>query len=55
MKRWLVECEVNMDASREVSIIVKANTERKAESKAINECFKKGYFYAKVISIGEME
>ena len=54
IKRWLVKCEVNMDASNEVDVIVKANTERKAKLLAINECYKKGYFHVNILTCKEM-
>ena len=55
IKEWLVKCEVNMDASKEVNIDVKANTERKAKIKAENECRNRGYFHVNIISCKEME
>ena len=55
IKRWLVACEVNMDAGHEIKVIVKANTERKAKSYAINRLHKEGYFNVVVNSCKEME
>ena len=55
IKKWLVKCQVNMDASREVSVIVKANTERKAKAKAISECHHNKYFHVTVLSCKEMD
>ena len=54
IKKWLVKCEVNMDASHEEKIIIKANTEHKARIKAQNECYNKGYFHVNIISCKEM-
>lgn len=54
MKSWWVVCEVNMCAEHEVKIIVKANTERKARSFAINSLYKEGYFHVKILSIKEL-
>lgn len=34
IKKWLITAEVNMDASRYKSVVVEANTERKARMKA---------------------
>ena len=50
MRRWIVKCSINLDASKEVNVIVIANTERNARSKAIKECEKKGYFLPHIIS-----
>ena len=55
MKSWWVVCEVNMNAQHEVKMIVKANTQRKAESFAINSLYKDGNFHVKLISCKEME
>ncbi len=54
IKRWMVKCEVNMDAQTEANIVVKANTERKAKIKAENECRSKGYFHVRVLNCKEM-
>jgi hypothetical protein len=54
IKRWMVKCKVNMDASCEVNVIVSANTLRKAEIKAIDECKKKGYLNPQVNSCKEI-
>lgn len=53
-KSWWVVCEVNMCAEKEVKMIVKANTKRKAESFAINSLYKEGYFFVKLLSCKEM-
>lgn len=55
IKKWLVKCQVNMDASHEENIIVNSNTERKAKIKAEKECYKKGYFHVNIISCKELE
>lgn len=55
VSRWLVKCEVNMDASKEVSVIVKANTERKAKIKATDKCYSEGYFHVNIVSCKEMD
>lgn len=54
IKSWWVICEVNMDANHEVKMIVKANTQRKAESFVINSLYKDGYFHVKLVSCKEM-
>lgn len=54
IKAWWVICEVNMDASHEVKMVVKANTRRKAESYAINSLYNEGYFHVKLVSCKEM-
>lgn len=54
IKSWCVVCEVNMDASHEIKVIVKANTQRKAESFAINSLYKDGYFHVKLVSCKQM-
>lgn len=53
IRRWLVKCQVNMDAGHEIKVTVKANTQRKAESKAIDTLISKGYFNVKVVSCKE--
>ena len=55
IKSWLVACEVNMDASHWEELIVKANTERKARSFAMNELYKKGFFHVNIVSCKEMQ
>lgn len=55
IKSWLVVCEVNMNASNYVKLIVKANTQRKAESFAINQLYKRGYFHVKLVSCEELQ
>lgn len=54
IKSWWVICEVNMDASHEIKMIVKANTQRRAESFAINRLNKEGYFCVKLVSCREI-
>ena len=55
IKSWEVRCEVNMCAEKEVKVIVKANTEKKAKKFAINKLYKDGYFHVKLLSCEEME
>lgn len=55
IKRWLVTCQVNMDAGHDIKVIVIANTERKAKSYAISRLQKEGYFNVVVNSCKEME
>lgn len=45
MKTWRVTCEINMDASREATVEVRANTERKAKLFAEEKFKKLGYLY----------
>lgn len=54
IKSWCVICEVNMDASHEIKMIVKANTQRKAKIFATNRLYKEGYFFVKLVSCEEM-
>ena len=55
IKRYWVVCEVNMDASKYIKQIVKANTQRKAEEFAVKKLYKEGYFFVKLISCEEMK
>lgn len=55
IKSYWVACEVNMNASHEVKMVVKANTQRKAESFAINSLYNDGYFHVKLISCKEIQ
>lgn len=54
IKKWLVKCQINMDASTEENLIVKANTERKARVKAEDLCYKKGFFHVQILSCKEI-
>lgn len=45
IKTWIATAEVNMNASRHDTVIVKANTERKARIMAEEAFAKKGYFF----------
>lgn len=54
IKAYWVVCELNMDASYEVKMVVKANSQRKAEDIAISSLYKEGYFHVKLISCKEM-
>ena len=53
IKTWEVTAEVNMDASKHVSIIVSANSERKAKIIA-EEKLKKEYFFVIIIKIRQI-
>lgn len=53
MKRWLVTAEVNMDAQHYESIIVKANTERKARIIGERQ-LKKDYFFITNVKVEEI-
>ena len=55
IKSWYVVCEVNMDASSEEKVTIKANTQRNAERSAINKLHKEGYFHVKIISCKEVK
>lgn len=55
IKSWWVVCEVDMCADKEVKQIVKAHTRKKAESFAINNLYKEGYFHVKLVSCKEMD
>jgi hypothetical protein len=55
IKRWLVKCKVNMDASNEINVIVKSNNENKAKSIAVSKCYKKGYFHVDALSCKEVK
>ena len=52
MKQWIVKAEVNMDASHVETIVVYANTERKARIIA-KEKLKKDFFAVNILSIKE--
>ena len=55
MKTWKVTAEVNMDASHYDSIIVKANTERKARIFGEEALKKKGYFFLTNVEVKEIK
>ena len=52
IKKWVVTAEINMDASKEVKIIIEANTQRKAMIKA-NSKLSKEYFHHIIKDIKE--
>ena len=52
-KSWWIVCNVN-NVDQEMKMIVKANTQKNAESFAINNLYKDGYSDVKVISCKEM-
>lgn len=45
IKRWKVTAEINMDASNYKTVVVKANTERKARKFAENKFRENGAFF----------
>ena len=53
IKEWKVSAEVDMDASRYDSVIVKANTERKARIKG-EEILKKYHFYITNVKVEQI-
>lgn len=55
IKAWWVRCEVNMCAEKEIKMVVKATTQKKAQSLAINRLYNEGYFHVKLISCEEMQ
>ena len=55
IKAWWVVCEVDMCANEVVKMVVKAHTQKKAESFAINSLYKDGHFHVKLISCKELE
>ena len=54
MKTWKVTAEVNMCAEHYESVIVRANTERKALKFANQEFLKKGFFFITNTTIKEI-
>ena len=54
IKTWKVSAQVNMDASRYDSVIVKANTERKARIKG-EAILMKYYFYICDVKVKQIE
>ena len=53
MKKWKVTAEVNMDASKIVTIEVSANSERKARIIAAKK-LKDDHFFVNIISIEQI-
>ena len=53
MKKWKVAAEVDMDASKIVTIEVSANSERKARIIA-TEKLKQDHFFVNIISIKQL-
>lgn len=53
MKIWAYEAEVNLCAEHTVTVLVKANTQRKAIIKAEEALKKDGYFVVHFIRCGE--
>ena len=54
IKKWKVSAEVDMDASKHDSVMVKANTERKARIKGEEE-LKKTHFYICDVKVEQIE
>ena len=54
IKKWNVTCEVNMCAEKEITVTVKANTERKAKEMAEKKLYKDGYFHVKLLRCKEV-
>lgn len=55
MNKWEVTAELNMDASNIKSIIVKANTQRKAHIIAEDKLKKDGAFFVRIEHIKKVE
>ena len=59
IKKWEARFKLNMDASKEVKVVVKATTETKAKKYARDECIKKHNIKSKIgpdlLSITELE
>ena len=54
IKQWKIEAEVDMDASKHVTIITEANTERKARSIA-QKRLEETYFFVKIMNVEQIE
>ena len=54
MRRWRCTAEINMDASRHMTVEVRANTERKAKIFAEEKMKKNGAFYATNMVVEEI-
>lgn len=54
IKRWKVSAEVNLDASHYETVIIKANTQRKAVIYAIEKLKGKGFFHITNIGCKEL-
>lgn len=52
-KCYIVRCQVNMDASREETVLVKATKPQIAYQKVVDELIKQGFFHARVVSCKE--
>ena len=55
MKNWLLDYEVNMDASHHEKVTIKSNTERKAKILSEDKLHKAGYFHTRLISCEEIK
>lgn len=55
IKRWKVTAEVNMDASTYRTVIVKANTERKARIFGVKKLKSDGVFFVTNITVRQID
>ena len=53
-KSYIVTCQVNMCADKEVKVVVKTTKPHLARQLAEKECYQHGYFFAKAVSCKEM-
>lgn len=54
IKQWEITAEINMDASRYKTVIVKANTERKARQFAIEKLKKMVHFLLQIFQLSRL-
>ena len=54
IKQWKIEAEVDMDASKHVTVITEANTERKARS-IIQKRLEETYSFVKIMNVEQIE
>ena len=54
IKTWRIVVQVNKHSGYEINIVVKASTQKMAESFAINNIYKQGYFHVKLTSCEEI-
>lgn len=55
IKKWKITAQVDMDASRHDSVIVEANTERKARIKSVEALKAKGHFFVCDLKVEQLE
>ena len=55
IKTWECTAEINMDASRHVTVMVKANTERKAKLFATEKIKREGAFFVTNMTAKELQ